>query len=208
MKKVLVIAIFGLSFIKCSETPQYTTESKSLSMEDIELDTAIHVVEELKKEELILGENDFGELTLIKDRELTLDSLTRSFPNYTIRQEVGHQDGPDYVLYEISKDERLIASVKMMDNNKSIIDKIQIEDKGIVDEFGFTTGTSFKKLIKKRPGLESTIIDHSHVYLTEVGSPIGYEIEGAFNRIDPIDFNNDELMDWKVRSLIWFNPDF
>jgi len=208
MKKIAILLVLAFSFIKCSETKLNIVESQPLSIEDIELDTAIHVAEELKKQELILGENDFGQLTLVKDRELNLDTLATCFPDYSVIQEVGHQDGPNYTLYQISKEERIIASVKMNNHDDKVVEKIQVTDTTIYDEFGFAVGDKFSDLIATRAGLETFISDHFHVYVTEVGSPIGYEIEGDFDGPNRMKFSNEELMNWTVTSLIWFNPDF
>jgi hypothetical protein len=208
MKKIAILIVLAFSFIRCSEPKLNIIESEPLSDEDIELDTARHIVEELKKKELILGENDFGNLTLVKDRELSLDTLTTFFPDYSVIQEVGHQNGPDYTLFQISKGKRIIASVKMNSRDQKVIDEIQISDTTVLDEFGFSVGDKFSDLLATRAGLETSIEDRSHVIVTEVGSPIGYIIEENSGAPYHDQLSNEELMNWKITSLIWFNPEF
>lgn len=207
MKKILILLLACFGFIQCNE-PDIPDNTIKTNPEDIELDTAMHVVEELKSLPIILGENDFGTLTLKKDRTLSIDTLMINFEGYSILKQTGHQDGPDYVYYEINKGERQLAFIKMHDEDQELLDRIQITDTTVFDEYGISIGTSYKELKLARPALESVVADHFRVFVTEVGSPLGYEIEGPFEGPDRMEFTDEELAEWKVIRLIWFNPDF
>ncbi len=199
----------------CGATITEDTVEVAHSEEFAILDTAQQVVQELKKEELVLAENDFGALKLKKDTKTSQKAIEQAFPDLKVLREVGHQDGPDFIYYHLKDDSLTRASFKMFDYDENLIDRILIEDSTIKDEYGMAVGTTYSRLKKTRPALETVIGDHMVFYVTEVGSPIGYEIWGNTDSLS-IDINNyweakiveSEISDWKVTRLLWINPNF
>ena len=201
LKLAILVGVVG-----CTTAVQQTTEANS--EEDIQLDTALHVVEELKSVPLVLGENEFGQLKLTKDMQLSLDSLESAFPDFAIIESVGHQDGPDFKMFDLMKDTSRVAWVKMNDEDPNLVDRITLTDPTIFDEYGFKIGDSFEHLLNTRPGLEAVITDHYHIIASEVGSPVGYELVGYWSGPDKREVDKDSLLHCTVEKVVWFNPDF
>jgi len=153
--------------------------------------------------EIKLYENKIGEMQLSHSMKLSFLTMLETFKPYSVIKKSGQQDGPDFIYYEITKNNVEYFWIKTQDENERLLDRINITNESITDQYNVSIGDTFKQIKKLRPNVKITTDYHYHTYAYVSGSNIMYEISGDFEGPDRQNFTEKEVENWTVNNIIW-----
>lgn len=153
--------------------------------------------------EIKLYENKVGEMKLSHSMKLSYLTMLEIFKSYSVIKKSGQQDGPDYIYYEVTKNNIEYFWIKTQDENERLLNRIYITNKSITDQYNISIGTTYKDIKKLRENVKITTDYHYHTYAYVKGSNIAYEITGDFEGPDRQDFTEKEVKYWAVSNIIW-----
>ena len=153
--------------------------------------------------EIKLNENKIGEMLLSHSMKLSFLAMLETLKPYSVVKKSGQQDGPDYIYYEVTKNNVQYFWIKTQDENERLLDRIYITNKSIIDQHAVSIGMKYKNIKKLRPNIKITTDDHYHTYAYVSGSNIMYEITGDFEGPDRQDFTEKEVESWTVSNIVW-----
>ena len=122
---------------------------------------------------------------------------------------MGQQDGPDFPLYSIKKDETEICFFSMDSEDTLKLNEIIIKAPFIKDEYGLKVGDEYQKINELRKAEIKTYTDyHQHKYAYIDESNILYEISNTDSLSETVDLENPkfteaQLEDWTIEYIIW-----
>jgi len=151
---------------------------------------------------IILNEQNLGKLSLENNIAPLLNELKSIFPNYTINKNIGQQDGPDFIYYEILHNNNEVFSIHLDSEDPTKIDKVIINNANIIDVYGLKVGSSYYDVKKVRPNIKHYTY-HFHTYLYSSNSHIRYEIQGYQEGWDKKKYSKEEIKDWRIINIIW-----
>lgn len=153
--------------------------------------------------EIKLYEDKIGEMPLSHSMKLSYLTMLEVLKPFSVIKKSGQQDGPDFIYYEISKNNIEYFWIKTRDKNERLLDRVYITNKSIIDQYAVSIGTQYKQIQKLRPQIKITTDYHYHTYAYVSGSNIMYEITGDFEGPDRQDFTDKEVANWKVSNIVW-----
>ena len=153
--------------------------------------------------EIKLYENRIGKMQLSHSMKLSFLNMLETLKPYSVIKISGQQDGPDYIYYDVTKNNIEYFWIKTQDENERLLNRVYITNKSITDQYSISIGTTFKKIKKLRPDVKITTDYHYHTYAYVKGSNITYEITGDFEGPDRQDFTEKEVANWTVSNIIW-----
>lgn len=202
MKYTALIAVLFL--IGCTSTKD--------SGEQKTVDSQVKV--ESTKKETILSEQGLGNLTFETLGTNTADKIKEAFPKLEVFKTVGHQDGPDYDLYEVSKGgEEVVFYVSMDWEVPNKVHQVRLpESSEILDQYGVKSALTDAELKKLRTTIKFHADLHYNIYGYVEGSKIKYKLKGNFKSLENGDFvaSDYSVTSWQVEGmtveyLIWQN---
>ena len=131
--------------------------------------------EALQSDSMVLREDRLGPLALSDGKEINQSVLKNTFPNHTVKQKTGTQDGPSYTYYRLGQDGTPVADFRMKTNGSGL-ERVSVHDSTLSDVYGIHVGTTYAAIKNERP-------DVKH----ETGYSIGRAREGnrtpGFSRV-------------------------
>lgn len=153
--------------------------------------------------EIKLHENRIGKMKLSHSMKLSFLAMLETLKPYSVIKKSGQQDGPDFIYYEVTKNNINYFWIKTQDENERLLDRIYITNKSIIDQYTVSIGTPYNKIKKLRPKIKITTDYHYHTYAYVSGSNIMYEITGDFEGPDRQNFTEKEVENWTVSNIVW-----
>ncbi len=136
--------------------------------------------------------------------------LQSEFPNSNIEKELGQQDGPDFVLYSLSTDNKEILYTSMLPEDSTVLNSITFLSPNIKDIYGQTVGTAAQQIIESRSNINFYADVHQNIYAKAENSNIEYRLRGNLKELnDGTYFSEDhtieksQVYDMFVEHIIW-----
>jgi len=160
---------------------------------------------------VVLKEDSINDLDLPFPERDMYKELSSHFQNFKVFDKIGIQDGPDFRMISLVKEEKEILYFKFSPENKLLLDEVVATDSVVSDEYGIKVGSRVSDVIKKRDSDFRVHTDyHQHTYLIDDNSRISYEIDLNFNisdgRLGSIEVSVLEaLKNSIIQRIIWSN---
>ena len=128
---------------------------------------------------------------------------------YSVKKEIGQQDGPDFPLYTVQKEELEILFFVMDSEDTLKLNDIYINSPLVKDMYGLKVGDSYSEIKSRRKGNLQNYTDfHQHTFLFTDNSNIMYEITGDISLPANVDLDNiklteEKIKDWKIENILW-----
>ncbi|MDB5258699.1 MAG: hypothetical protein JWM14_3394 [Chitinophagaceae bacterium] len=163
--------------------------------------------------DLILYEDSLNSIGLPLEKQEMLGLLKERLKPYTVKKEIGQQDGPDFPLYSVIKNKEELLFFAMNSEDTLHLDELYIKSPLVTDIYGLRVGDDYDSIIKKRKrNFKQYTNHHHHTYLYQDNSNISYEISGNGNEslpgdedLENIQFTEAVLKNWKIEYVIWRN---
>lgn len=198
--KFLFLVIVALS---CSEKKGSETEVSEVQNEST---TGI----EKEFYDLVLYEDSLNDIKIPFDNNKNLlDNLQSKLSPYSVKKETGQQDGPDFPLYTVQKENKEVLFFSMNPEDTFKLDDILIKSSLVKDMYGLKVGDSYSEIKNRRKGNLKNYTDlHQHTFIYTDNSNIMYEIIGDLNLpadtdLDNIKLTEEQIKDWKIENIVW-----
>jgi len=160
-----------------------------------------------KNEALVLTNDKFGALRLDRNTKLDLQGLRAVLVELSVTENIGQQDGPDFVYYQVSDDEGEIFWIKAQVDDPDKINAVHVTSPHIIDQFGLKIGSTYAEILRARPGVIVETDDHFHTYVGHPEENIAYELTVPYAS----DYEGPDRSPTKqeiergvIERLIWF----
>lgn len=194
----LILAALSCSEKKGSET--IAIESQKLS--------ATVIAKDFKN--LVLYEDSLNGIKIpFENKDDLLNNLKLKLNPYSVKKEKGQQDGPDFPLYTVQKEDLEILFFSMDSEDTLNLNDISIKSPLVKDMYGLKVGDSYSEIKSRRKGNLKNYTDfHQHTFLFTDNSNIMYEISGSLNLPADVDLENiklteEQIKDWKIENIVW-----
>lgn len=160
----------------------------------------------VKDSNLILSEDRLGTLELNVEVVVDKQTLATHFPNQPVVQGISQQDGPDYTYYSLQKEGKEVIRItvsKFLGGSNQQINSAMIYTEEIPDQYGIRKGMTYTQAKQIRPSLQLITNSHFHTYAFDEVSNIKYEICCNTDQLDKTTWSEQEVRDWKIKSIIW-----
>lgn len=149
---------------------------------------------------LVLSEEYLGSLPLNNKKILDVYELRETFEGFEVTKNIGEQDGPDYFYFNIGDK----ISINTASTENQNLYQVWIKENSTVpDVYGVKIGMTYNELVEKRKNLKIST-EHYHVYLSEEGSRIAYEMSlGDYKGPDKDNYSIEDIPNSKVIAIIW-----
>lgn len=150
---------------------------------------------------LVLSEESLGSLPLNKGKILDVYELREVFEDFEVSERSnGESSDSYYYYYKVGED----ISISTENTENENLNQIRIEGTSTVpDVYEVKVGMSYYELIEKRPNLVIST-NHYHVFLSEKGSNIKYEMSlGDYKGPDKDSYTIEDIPNTKVIAIIW-----
>jgi hypothetical protein len=155
---------------------------------------------------LVLANDKLGALKLDGNTKLDLQGLRAVLVGLSVTENIGQQDGPDFVYYQVSDDKGEIFWIKAQDDDPNKIDAVHVTSPQIIDQFGLKIGSTYAEILRARPGVIVETDDHFHTYVGHPEENIAYELAVPYaSDYDGPDRSptKPELERGVIEELIW-----
>jgi hypothetical protein len=163
---------------------------------------------------LVLTANGIGPLGLYPDAVISVESLTKQFPEYRITHDVRSGDSPDYHRFEIAgADGEVLFTIASFlkegqeptitrDADTVRIDLLKIVSRRIPDSFGIRVGDRVADIIRARGENLTFGAAHFDVYLG--GDQLFYNLRtGSDWSPEQFSFADAKRENWGIISMSW-----
>lgn len=160
-----------------------------------------------RRQALVLANDKLGALKLDGNTKLGLQGLRAVLVGLSVTENIGQQDGPDFVYYQVSDDKGEIFWIKAQDDDPNKIDAVHVTSPQIIDQFGLKIGSTYAEILRARPGVIVETDDHFHTYVGHPQENIAYELAVPYaSDYDGPDRNptKPELERGVIEEMIWF----
>lgn len=155
-------------------------------------------------QEIILTETNLG-TTYLNDLDSTnINHILKSaFPAFEIKANIGEQDGPDFMFYQVEYKNQEIFFVSMHANNPKLVQDIYTNSPIIRDQYGLFVGSTTDSILAKRPEINFHSDLHDNIYASAKNSKIQYRLKGDFkSQKDSSSGSDDFKIDkWQVEAM-------
>ena len=130
-------------------------------------------------------------------------NLKLGFPAFQIKKEIGQQDGPDFILYQVDYMNEEIFFVSMDTYDTTIVQDVWTRNPKVKDEYDATVGLIIDSVLSKRPDLKFHSDLHYNIYATKGNSKIEYRLNGDFKNFNDTSFlaNEYTVEKWQVEGM-------
>ena len=163
------------------------------------------------KKKVVLSEDRLGALVLSELTSMNIEKeLTTLFPKSQVTKQVGQQDGPDFILYEVMQENNSVLYASMDPENSVELSSLTIVSPEIVDLYGLSVGSTSNEIKIHRPHTIVHADFHLNIYAGIENSKIKYRLIGDFKNLnDTMAISeNYSVEDWqisemKIEFIIW-----
>lgn len=146
-----------------------------------------------------LHEKGLGTYKFGLTKEEIEEHLRQLFPHKSIQKKIGKREEGAYEYYAIGDQEDV--QVHLHDGNR--ISSVYLKSPILADEHGVKVGMPFHVIQAHLPKLQLKTDHHFHTYAQVPSSHIKYEICCNTDQPDKENWTEEEIRDWKVKSIIW-----
>ena len=156
------------------------------------------------KNNLTITETQLGQIEL---NDLSganiIENLQSEFKSSRINKGIGHQDGPDFILYSVIYEDKENIYVSMDSEDSTIMKSITILTSEIKDNYGLGVGMPTQKIIETRKNISFYADLHMNIYANEENSNIKYRLNGDLKSLNDSTYvsDNHSVEDWQVNEM-------
>jgi len=162
-------------------------------------------IESKDLKEILLTETKLGYTNLNElDGNNIKKNLELGFPGFEIIKEVGQQDGPDFILYQVNYMNEEIFFISMDSYDTTLVQDIWTKNSKIKDEYGAKVGAYIDSVLIKRPELKFHADLHYNIYASKENSKILYRLAGDFKSLSDSSFVSEDysVEKWQIEGMV------